>query len=69
MVSTGLPVLIAPVAGDAVLARARPDFGALDRLLPRGTDNVYVVACARDAGRASSRHGAPDAVMPTSGCW
>ena len=55
IVSTGLPVLIAPVAGEEAVARATPDFSALARVLPDGAHNVYVVDCSSGGEGARAR--------------
>lgn len=57
-VSTGLGTLIAPVADDAAVAAAAPDFEAIDALLrPLSPEvpNLYLVHCRPDAGRAHAR--------------
>jgi trans-2,3-dihydro-3-hydroxyanthranilate isomerase len=54
--TTGLPVLLAPVADPAAVSRAVPDFEALDALLaPHDTLNLYLVHCDIAAGRARAR--------------
>lgn len=54
--STGLPVLLAPVVDDAAVARAVPDFDALDALLaPHDTLNLYIAHCDVAAGSARAR--------------
>jgi trans-2,3-dihydro-3-hydroxyanthranilate isomerase len=56
IVSTGLGALIAPVADRAAVARARPDFEAIEALVaPHGVDNLYLVHCEAGAGRAQAR--------------
>jgi trans-2,3-dihydro-3-hydroxyanthranilate isomerase len=54
--STGLPVLLAPVAEAAAVSGAVPDFDALDALLaPHGTLNLYLAHCDLRAGRVRAR--------------
>lgn len=56
VVSTGLGALITPVIDRAAVARARPDFEALEALLaPHQVDNLYLVHCEPAAGRAQAR--------------
>jgi trans-2,3-dihydro-3-hydroxyanthranilate isomerase len=61
VVSTGLPTAIVPVASAAALARARPDFDAMDELLadakPRAgeTPSFYLVWHERGSGEARAR--------------
>lgn len=56
IVSTGLGVLIAPVSDRAAVARARPDFEAIEALVgPHGVDNLYLVRCEPREGRAHAR--------------
>jgi trans-2,3-dihydro-3-hydroxyanthranilate isomerase len=74
VVSTGLPAAIVPVSDDESLARAVPDFVAIDRLLddaePRAgeTPNFYLVWA--EAGQARARMfstGAPGGEDPATG--
>jgi trans-2,3-dihydro-3-hydroxyanthranilate isomerase len=56
IVSTGLGALIAPVADRAAVARARPDFEAIEALLaPHRVSNLYLVHCELGTGRAQAR--------------
>lgn len=56
VISTGLPVLVAPVAEAAGVSRAVPDFEALDALLaPHDTLNLYLAHCDIPAARARAR--------------
>jgi trans-2,3-dihydro-3-hydroxyanthranilate isomerase len=56
VVSTGTPHLIAPVRDAALLADARPDFGALGEVLgTAGVTTVYLVAAGDGHARARAR--------------
>jgi trans-2,3-dihydro-3-hydroxyanthranilate isomerase len=56
LVSTGLPQLIAPVAGAEALAAAAPDPVRLEMDLERlGVDSLYLCWCEPDASRARCR--------------
>ena len=56
LVSTGLPVVIAPARDRDAVARARPDFDALEALMgPDGTLNFYLAACDPRGRRAHAR--------------
>jgi trans-2,3-dihydro-3-hydroxyanthranilate isomerase len=76
VVSTGLPTAIVPVSDADSLARARPDFGSVDRGLegaqPRAgeTPNFYLVWIDLEAGQARARMfstGAPGGEDPATG--
>jgi trans-2,3-dihydro-3-hydroxyanthranilate isomerase len=76
VVSTGLPTAIVPVSDADSLARARPDFGAVDRGLqgaePRAgeTPNFYLVSIDLEAGQARARMfstGSPGGEDPATG--
>jgi trans-2,3-dihydro-3-hydroxyanthranilate isomerase len=55
-VGSGLTHLIVPLRDRDALARARPDWPAIERLLgPHGATGFYAVACEPDAGRARAR--------------
>jgi trans-2,3-dihydro-3-hydroxyanthranilate isomerase len=56
VVSTGLPTLIAPLAGAEALARAAPDPALLETLLTAtGASTLYLVWSDTAAGRARAR--------------
>jgi trans-2,3-dihydro-3-hydroxyanthranilate isomerase len=56
VVSTGVPQVIAPVAGAAALARVRPDYGRVAAVLgPHGALCLYVVHPEPGAGTARAR--------------
>jgi trans-2,3-dihydro-3-hydroxyanthranilate isomerase len=76
VVSTGLPTAIVPVADEAAVGRAEPDFDAIDALLadarPRTdeTPNFYLVWCEPDRERARARMfstGSPGGEDPATG--
>jgi trans-2,3-dihydro-3-hydroxyanthranilate isomerase len=53
MVTTGLDTLIVPIADAEPLARAKPDFAAIDRLLdPIGAHNYYLAHIEGETARA-----------------
>jgi trans-2,3-dihydro-3-hydroxyanthranilate isomerase len=56
IVSTGLPQLITPVADESALARARPDYEAIEALLSsHGCDSLYLCRCDPERAVAKSR--------------
>jgi trans-2,3-dihydro-3-hydroxyanthranilate isomerase len=56
VVSTGTPQVLAPVRDAEVLARVRPDWPAIARLLDaHDAIALYLAACDPDAGRARAR--------------
>jgi trans-2,3-dihydro-3-hydroxyanthranilate isomerase len=74
IVSTGLPTAIVPVADEAAVGRAEPDFDAIDDLLAEArprideTPNFYLVWC--DPHRARARMfstGSPGGEDPATG--
>jgi trans-2,3-dihydro-3-hydroxyanthranilate isomerase len=76
VVSTGLPTLIVPVSATATLARAEPDFDAIDELLADEplrageTPTFYLVWCEPDQERAQARmfsNGVPGGEDPATG--
>jgi trans-2,3-dihydro-3-hydroxyanthranilate isomerase len=76
VVSTGLPAVIVPVAETGALARAEPDFDAIDELLAAEplrageTPNFYLVWCEPGGERARARmfsRGTPGGEDPATG--
>jgi trans-2,3-dihydro-3-hydroxyanthranilate isomerase len=56
LVSTGMPSLIAPVAGHEVLARALPDYSTIYELVePYGSIVIYLAWCEPDQAAARAR--------------
>jgi len=54
--STGLTHAIVPVSGVEAIARARPDYPAIDALLsPHDAEVLYLAWCEPGAGRARAR--------------
>jgi len=76
LASTGLPTVIVPVSAVESVARAEPDFDAIDELLAGATlranetPNFYLVWCDPDGERARARMfstGAPGGEDPATG--
>jgi trans-2,3-dihydro-3-hydroxyanthranilate isomerase len=56
IVSTGIPHAIVPLAAREALARAEPEYAAVDALLaPHGAVVLYLAWCEPEAGRARAR--------------
>jgi trans-2,3-dihydro-3-hydroxyanthranilate isomerase len=56
VVSTGMPHVMAPLAGHEALSRAQPDYPTIYELSePFGSICIYLAFCEPDAGRAQAR--------------